>query len=220
MHQCRPQPDLIIFDCDGVLVDSELLSCRCLSEELAGFGLALSEAQALELFLGRSTKAIEQHYRDLGRSLPDSFLPGLKSRVLERFAASLEPIPGVGAVISGLAVPVCVASSSDIDRVSLSLDVTNLRAHFGDRIYTAQMVEHGKPAPDLFLYAAEKMGAQPARTLVIEDSVSGVQAGRAAGMTVWGFVGGSHYRARDGRAILSAAGADRVFAHMSDFWEA
>ncbi|WP_158672031.1 HAD family hydrolase [Bradyrhizobium guangdongense] len=220
MHQGRPQPDLIIFDCDGVLVDSELLSCRCLSEELAGFGLALSEAQALELFLGRSTKAIEQHYRDLGRSLPDGFLPGLKSRVLERFAASLEPIPGVGAVISGLAVPVCVASSSDIDRVSLSLDVTNLRAHFGDRIYTAQMVEHGKPAPDLFLYAAEKMGAQPARTLVIEDSVSGVQAGRAAGMTVWGFVGGSHYRARDGRAILSAAGADRVFAHMSDFWEA
>lgn len=220
MNQGRPQPDLIIFDCDGVLVDSELLSCRCLSEALAGFGLALSEAQALELFLGRSTKAIEQHYRGLGQSLPDRFLPGLKSRVLETFAASLEPIPGVGAVISGLTVPVCVASSSDIDRVWLSLDVTGLRAHFGDRIYTAQMVERGKPAPDLFLYAAEKMGTQPGRTLVIEDSVSGVQAGKAAGMTVWGFVGGSHYRARDGRAILSAAGADRVFAHMSDFWEA
>lgn len=122
-------------------------------------------------------------------------------------------------MISGLAIPVCVASSSDIDRVSLSLDVTGLRAHFGDRIYTAQMVARGKPAPDLFLYAADKMGAQPARTLVIEDSVSGVQAAKAAGMTVWGFVGGSHYRARDGRAILSAAGADRLFAHMSDFWE-
>jgi len=113
-----------------------------------------------------------------------------------------------------------VASSSDIDRVSLSLDVTGLRAHFGARLYTAQMVRHGKPAPDLFLHAAAQMGAEPPRALVIEDSVSGVQAGKAAGMTVWGFVGGSHYRARDGRAILSAAGADRVFSRMSDFWEA
>lgn len=94
MNEGQPQPDLIIFDCDGVLVDSELLSCRCLSEALAEVGLALSEAQALELFLGRSTKAIEQHYRGLGQSLPDSFLPGLKSHVLETFAASLEPIPG------------------------------------------------------------------------------------------------------------------------------
>lgn len=219
MDQGRPAPDLIIFDCDGVLVDSELLSCRCLSEVLAEFGLVLSAEQALELFLGRSTKAIEQHYRDLGQAVPDGFLPRLKSHVLETFAASLEPIPGVEAVISRLTVPFCLASSSDIDRVSLSLDVTGLRAHFGDRLYTAQMVRHGKPAPDLFLHAAENMRTPPSRTLVIEDSVSGVQAGKAAGMTVWGFVGGGHYRTRDGRAILSAAGADRVFARMSDFWE-
>ena len=169
MDQGRPKPDLIIFDCDGVLVDSELLSCRCLSEVLAEFGFVLSVEQALELFLGRSTRAIEQHYRDLGQVVPDDFLPRLKSRVLETFAASLEPIPGAGAVISGLTVPSCVASSSDIDRVSLSLDVTGLRAHFGDHIYTAQMVRNGKPAPDLFLYAADKMGADPARSLVIED---------------------------------------------------
>jgi HAD superfamily hydrolase (TIGR01509 family) len=219
MDEGRPNPDLIIFDCDGVLVDSELLSCRCLSEVLAEFGLVLSEEEALELFLGRSTKAIEQHYRDLGKVVPDGFLPRLKSRVLETLAASLEPIPGVEAVVSGLTVPFCVASSSDIDRVSLSLDVTGLRAYFGDRIYTAQMVRYGKPAPDLFLHAAENLRVSPARTLVIEDSVSGVQAGKAAGMTVWGFVGGGHYRSRDGRAILSAAGADRVFARMSDFWE-
>jgi beta-phosphoglucomutase-like phosphatase (HAD superfamily) len=82
------------------------------------------------------------------------------------------------------------------------------------------MVKHGKPAPDLFLHAAEAMLADPRRTLVIEDSVSGVKAAKAAGMTVWGFVGGSHYAARDGRAILQAAGADRVFARMSDFWPA
>jgi HAD superfamily hydrolase (TIGR01509 family) len=220
MDPGRPRPDLIIFDCDGVLVDSELLSCRCLSEVLAEFDIALSPQQALELFLGRSTKAIEQHYRDLGQTVPDGFLPRLKSQVLSTFAASLQPIPGIAGVISELPVPFCVASSSDLDRVALSLDVTGLRAHFGDRLYTAQMVRHGKPAPDLFLLAAEKMGVQPARTLVIEDSVSGVAAGKAAGMTVWGFVGGSHYRGRDGRAILSGAGADRVFARMSDFWEA
>ena len=220
MDHGQPMPDLIIFDCDGVLVDSELLSCRCLSEVLAEFDIVLSPQQALALFLGRSTKAIEQHYRDLGQIVPDGFLPRLKSQVLTTFAASLEPIPGIAGVVSGLSVPSCVASSSDMDRVALSLDVTGLAPHFGERIYTAQMVRHGKPAPDLFLLAADKMGAQPARTLVIEDSVSGVQAGKAAGMTVWGFVGGSHYRNRDGRDILSGAGADRVFARMSDFWEA
>jgi HAD superfamily hydrolase (TIGR01509 family) len=219
MDQGRPKPDLIIFDCDGVLVDSELLSCRCLSDVLAECGIALSVEQALELFLGRSTKAVEQHYRDLGQVVPEGFLPRLKSHVLTTFAGALQPIPGVADVISDLRAPFCVASSSDIDRVSLSLDVTGLRAHFGDRIYTAQMVRHGKPAPDLFLHAAAKMGAEPARTLVIEDSASGVQAGKAAGMTVWGFVGGSHYRGRDGQAILSGAGADRVFARMIDFWK-
>ena len=213
------KPDLIIFDCDGVLVDSEVLSCQCLSDVLAEFGIALSPEQALELFLGRSTAAIEQHYRERGQIVPDGFLARLKSRVIATFATSLRPIAGVGAVLSELDAPFCVASSSDIDRVSLSLDVTGLAPHFGDRLYTAQMVKHGKPAPDLFFHASEKMQISPARTLVIEDSISGVQAAKAAGMTVWGFVGGSHYAARDGQAILCGAGADRVFARMTDFWK-
>jgi HAD superfamily hydrolase (TIGR01509 family) len=220
MSNTRPEPDLIIFDCDGVLVDSELLSCACLSEVLSEFGFELSPERALELFLGRSTAAIAQHYRELGRIMPDAFLPRLKSHVLTIFSGSLQPISGIDAVISALRQPFCVASSSDIDRVSLALGVTGLAGYFGDRLYTAQMVKHGKPAPDLFLHAAEKMGSEPSRTLVIEDSVSGVQAAKAAGMTVWGFIGGSHYRARDGRAILREAGADRVFARMTDFWEA
>jgi len=215
--EIRPKPDLIIFDCDGVLVDSELLSCRCLSDELSEFGISLTLAQAIELFLGRSTSAITQYYRERGHAVPVDFPVRLKSRVLTAFEKALQPIPEVDTVLSSLGVPHCVASSSDLDRVALSLKVTGLAPHFGTRIYTAQMVAHGKPAPDLFLYAAEKMGAQPARTLVIEDSVSGVQAGKAAGMMVWGFVGGSHYRRRDGQAILSGAGADRVFARMSDF---
>lgn len=219
MDQIQPKPDLIIFDCDGVLVDSELLSCQCLSDELSVSGISLTLAQALELFLGRSTSAITQHYRELGQVVPVDFPLRLKSRVLTVLEQALRPVHDVDAVLSGLRVPHCVASSSDLDRVALSLKVTGLAPHFETRIYTAQMVRHGKPAPDLFLHAAEKMGAAPARTLVIEDSVSGVQAGKAAGMTVWGFVGGSHYRGRDGRAILSAAGADRVFAQMSDFWK-
>ena len=89
---------------------------------------------------------------------------------------------------------------------------------FATRWLGMQMVERGKPAPDLFLYAAERMHAEPRRTLVIEDSVSGVTAGKAAGMTVWGFVGGSHYQSRDGKAMLAQAGADRVFGRMADFW--
>jgi HAD superfamily hydrolase (TIGR01509 family) len=212
--------DLIIFDCDGVLVDSELLSCRCLSEVLAEFGFELSVEQALDLFLGRSTAAIGRYFRERGEVLPDLFLSRLKARVLETFAGALQPIPEMGSVLSALKTSHCVASSSDIDRVSLSLNVTGLSSYFDGRLYTAQMVKHGKPAPDLFLHAADEMRAAPARTLVIEDSISGVQAAKAAGMMVWGFVGGSHYRERDGRAILSAAGADRVFARMSEFWEA
>jgi HAD superfamily hydrolase (TIGR01509 family) len=210
--------DLIIFDCDGVLVDSEILSCGCLSDALASQGIDLGVDEALELFVGRSTAAVREHYQALGRLLPDAFSTELKTRVRETFSTSLSPIEGVLATLESLRLPICVASSSDLDRVCLSLALTGLAKYFGGRLYTSQMVKRGKPAPDLFLHAAEAMNADPRRTLVIEDSVSGVRAGKAAGMTVWGFVGGSHYASRDGRAILQAAGADRVFAHMSDFW--
>jgi HAD superfamily hydrolase (TIGR01509 family) len=124
----------------------------------------------------------------------------------------------VSSILEALRIPYCVASSSDVDRVSLSLSLTGLAPHFNSHLYTSQMVKRGKPAPDLFLYAAERMKAEPHRTLVIEDSVSGVRAAKAAGMTVWGFVGGSHYQSRDGRDILLGAGADRVFERMADFW--
>jgi len=211
-------PDLIIFDCDGVLVDSEVLSCRCLSEALAGYGINLGLDQALDQFLGRSMTAVLEYYEAKGGLIPEQFSAELRAGVRAAFLSALCPIDGVGSVLEGLQIPHCVASSSDFDRVSFSLSLTGLAPHFDGRLYTSQMVEHGKPAPDLFLYAAEKMRADPRRTLVIEDSVSGVTAGKAAGMTVWGFVGGSHYQSRDGKAILSEAGADRVFGRMADFW--
>jgi HAD superfamily hydrolase (TIGR01509 family) len=212
------RPHLIIFDCDGVLVDSELLSCRCLCEALAGCGIEVGMEETLDLFLGRSLDAVLEHYQGLGRSIPRQFPAELRAKVQETFRSALCPIDGVGSVLEGLEIPHCVASSSALDRVSLSLSLTGLARHFGDRLYTAQMVDRGKPAPDLFLYAARRMQADPARTLVIEDSVSGVRAAKAAGMTAWGFVGGSHYRVRDGAANLHEAGADRVFARMADFW--
>ena len=212
------KPDLIIFDCDGVLVDSEVLSCRCLSEVLAGYGINLGLDQALDLFLGRSVAAVLEHYGALGRSIPDQFPAELRAGVRAAFLSALRPIEGVSSLLECLRIPHCVASSSDVDRVSFSLSLTGLAPHFDSRLYTSQMVEHGKPAPDLFLYAAERMQVDPHRTLVIEDSISGVKAGKAAGMTVWGFVGGSHYQSRDGNAILRKAGADRVFERMADFW--
>jgi len=214
------QPDLIIFDCDGVLVDSEVLSCRCLSKVLASYGIDLGLDQALDLFLGRSMTAVVEHYAALGRPIPEQFSAELTAGVRAAFTSALCPIEGVSSVLEGLQIPHCVASSSDVDRVSLSLSLTGLAPHFDNRLYTSQMVERGKPAPDLFLHAAERMQADPRRTLVIEDSISGVEAGKAAGMTVWGFVGGSHYQSRDGKAILREAGADRVFGRMADFWRA
>ena len=219
MTSGRAKPDLVIFDCDGVLVDSEVLSCECLSETLGEAGVDVSIEQALHLFLGRSSSAVAQYCRDRGRSVPETFLPELKLRVLARFRRELKPIPGIAPLLSDFKLRSCVASSSDLDRVALSLALTGLAEHFGNRLYTAQMVKHGKPAPDLFLHAAAQMQAAPVRTLVIEDSVSGVVAAKAAGMTVWGFVGGSHYVSRDGRAMLEQAGADRVFDRMADFWK-
>ena len=209
--------DLVIFDCDGVLVDSEMLSCQCLSESFGAYGIDLSLEEINHLFLGRSLAAIREFLLTHGWP-PDPFLAGLKSRVQESFRRSLQPIDGIGAVLSSLRIPFCVASSSCLDRVSLSLTLTGLGGHFGDRLYTSQLVARGKPAPDLFLYAAARMKAEPARTLVVEDSVSGVTAGKAAGMTVWAFTGGSHYRSRDGRRALYDAGADRVFERMANFW--
>ena len=209
--------DLVIFDCDGVLVDSETLSCSCLVELLQRHGIDVELEVVFERFLGRSISAVADHFMALGRVMPADFTAELRLLVRRSFAQSLRAMAGVESVLRLLDTAYCVASSSDLERVNFSLQMTGLSAQFADRVYTAQMVQSGKPAPDLFLYAAARMSAEPGRTLVIEDSVSGVQAGKAAGMTVWGFVGGSHYSSRNGRALLAAAGADRVFDHMVDF---
>jgi HAD superfamily hydrolase (TIGR01509 family) len=209
--------ELVVFDCDGVVVDSEVLACTALAGVLGRHGMPVAPEEVSARYLGRSTGfVLEDYRRRLGRGLPATFLAELQDAIAAAFRAGLTPIAGVEPVLAGLAVPYCLASSSSRPRIDLALAVTGLSAYFGDRIYDAAMVAHAKPAPDLFLHAAKAMGKAPARTLVIEDSVSGVAAGKAAGMTVWGFVGGSHCVAAT-EARLREAGADRIFSRMADF---
>ena len=209
--------NLLIFDCDGVLVDSEVLSCQCLIEVLARHGVSVDLDEAFDRFLGRSSLAVEEYYlTTTGAPLPRQFGSELRTHLASSFRRSLQLIPHVRLVLDSIDRPYCLASSSDADRLRMTLSVAGLERYFGDRVYTSAMVAHGKPAPDLFLFAAAKMSASAAETLVIEDSINGVLAGKAAGMTVWGFIGGSHYSGRDGGRLLSDAGADRVFGSMAD----
>jgi HAD superfamily hydrolase (TIGR01509 family) len=208
--------DLIIFDCDGVLVDSELLSCNTLIACLRRHAIEVDLETAIDRFLGRSTQAVTDYCSRRGCWLPEDFFAELRTALRAAFTDALQPIPGAAAVLRTLRTPYCVASSSDRERIDHSLQVTGLAEIVGARIFSADTVANGKPAPDLFLHAAASIGATAENTLVIEDSVSGVQAAKAAGMTVWGFVGGSHYASRQGRALLEAAGVDRVFNRMAD----
>jgi HAD superfamily hydrolase (TIGR01509 family) len=209
--------DLIIFDCDGVVVDSEILSCGCLLTLLREYEIEIDLAEVYQRFLGRNFQSVADQYQ-LWRSepVPGDFRSKWETAIRLAFSASLHAMPGIADLLASLKAPFCIASSSDLDRVNLSLSLAKISTFFDGRVFTSQMVKRGKPAPDLFLHAAAVMGADPSRALVIEDSVSGVAAGKAAGMTVWGFTGGSHYAGRDGRAMLEASGATQVFDKMDD----
>ncbi|MBV9568535.1 MAG: HAD family hydrolase [Hyphomicrobiales bacterium] len=209
--------ELIIFDCDGVLVDSEVLSCNCLTDMLRRHEIEADLDFVFEKFLGRSVRAVTDYYRAHGRNIPRDFPVELRALVRRSFVDGLRPIPDVASLLRTLGTLYCVASSSDLERVEFSLELTGLADLFIGKMFSAQMVRRGKPAPDLFLHAAASMGVDARKVLVVEDSVSGVEAAKAAGMTVWGFVGGSHYARRDGAALLTAVGADRVFDRMEDF---
>jgi HAD superfamily hydrolase (TIGR01509 family) len=210
--------DLVIFDCDGVLVDSEMLSCQCLIDVLGRYGVNVDRNEVFDRFLGRSFSAVEEYYlAATGRRLQGQFAADLHRSLELSFRASLQLVPHVRGMLDTMDGPYCLASSSDKERIQMTLSIAHLDGYFDGRIYSASMVERGKPAPDLFLAAAAGMDSSAAKTLVIEDSVNGVIAGKAAGMTVWGFVGGSHYAGRDGERLLTEAGADRVFASMADF---
>lgn len=189
--------DLVILDCDGVLIDSEIISLSMLIAELAARGVHVDLDYVSRNFLGRSYPTVMRQIRDqFGLDLPSEFETQYRDRLLAAFQTDIKVMPGVRAALDGLALPRCVATSSSPKRAEMSLGLTGLGDLVGPRLFTASMVDRGKPAPDLFLHAAAACGADPARCLVIEDSLTGIRAGLAAGMTVWRFTGGSHMAGR------------------------
>jgi HAD superfamily hydrolase (TIGR01509 family) len=185
--------DLVIFDCDGVLVDSEVISCRAHAEALTRHGYPITPDQVLARFLGVSDREARQAVEaELGRSLPDDFEVQMKQAALQRYTDDLEDIPYVRETIEAIAVSKCVASSGTPEKIRHGLVRAGLYDLLAPNIFSAAQVKRGKPAPDLFLFAARQMQVPPERCLVIEDSLPGVTGARAAGMTVLGFHGGSH----------------------------
>lgn len=207
--------DLLIFDCDGVLVDSEGMSLRVLSESMGAYGVPMSVEACRDAFMGRHNADIVRGMEArVGRPLPGE-AQRLRALMLERMERELRPVPGVADVLRQLKGPRCVASSSDPERIRLTLGWTGLLPFFGDAIFSGVDVPRGKPAPDLFLHAAASMGVVPEAATVIEDSVLGVAAGVAAGMRVIGFSGGEH--CDDAQADrLKEAGATAVISDMAD----
>ncbi|MCA6126100.1 HAD family hydrolase [Bradyrhizobium sp. WSM 1704] len=208
--------DLVIFDCDGVLVDSEVISCRAHAETLTRHGFPITPDGVLKRFLGVSDREARQIVEtELGRALPETFEAEVKQATLSFYADDLSAIAHVGDAIAALTLPKCVASSGTPEKIRHGLSCAGLYDQLAPHIFSAVQVRRGKPAPDLFLFAAKQMGADPARCVVIEDSVPGITGARAAGMTVLGFFGGSHCTAEH-EALLHKAGATVTFADMRE----
>lgn len=206
---------LIIFDCDGVLVDSEPLAKDVVLELIAEAGYIFSETDYYQHLLGKSRQqdvatlrnqfAIQLAVEDLEQS---------EQRLLARFTSSLKPTPGIVDLLAQLDCDACVASSSSLGRIDLSLTVTGLRQYFANNIFSASMVANGKPAPDLFLHAAASMGYLVEQCIVIEDSPSGIQAAQAAGMLVIAFLGGGHAKPAGLESKIAALKPDAVIHNM------
>jgi HAD superfamily hydrolase (TIGR01509 family) len=207
---------LLIFDCDGVLVDSELLAHAAMAELMGELGRPMSMQEALKIFPGKRLRdALAAAEAWLGAPIPPDLAARAGERLLATFRRELKPVNGVQQAIEALPYPRCVASSSTRERLQVSLDVTGLAPLFGDNVFSADQVANGKPAPDLFLFAARAMNVPPAGCIVIEDSALGIAAARAAGMAVVGFAGASHVNA-DMAGRLASAGADALIDAMSE----
>jgi len=207
--------DGILFDNDGVLVDSEVIYISVECELLAEIGLIYDRSTYLTRFVGLS---MPDYYRELaidyrtnvGGDFPPDFAEKLSQRAWLRMEAELTALPNSKELVDKFGGPVAVASSMPLVAIHRKLALVDLTDVFGPHVYSAEQVEHGKPSPDLFLLVAQKLNLKPERCLVIEDSVNGVRAGVAAGMTVFGFIGGSHADVDLG-VRLRDAGAVSVF---------
>lgn len=209
----RAARPLVIFDCDGVLVDSEVLACDVQARAVTAYGLPMSGAEVARQFLGMSAKDMRGLLETaLGRPLPADHESRCGAELFDLFRRELKPVAGVEDVLVEMErarTARCVASSSSPERIALALQVTGLSGFFGEHVFSSTMVERGKPAPDLFLHAAKTMGFGPESCVVVEDSLNGIKAARSAGMRALGFLGGGHCPAGHGDDLL-AAGADHI----------
>jgi HAD superfamily hydrolase (TIGR01509 family) len=207
----------LIFDFDGVIADSEALANTVLAEHVSRLGRPTTLDEALMRYTGRRwADAMDQVAADIGAPLPAGFSEALQAATLERFRSDLRLVPGAEAFIRRFeAVPRAIASSSAMARLSLCLSVLGLEATFGDKVFSADLVARGKPYPDVFLLAADRLGVAPAGCLAIEDSPSGIRAAAAAGMTAVGLCAASHVRAGHAERLRDA-GAQRLASSWAE----
>ena len=206
--------ELVIFDCDGVLVDSEPMINQAHASVLTACGYPITEQDLVARFCGMSDREmLDIIEREWGRTLPIAYAERVGAVIEAGFRQSLTAIEGVAEVLEALSLPICVASSSTLEQIRAKLQLTGLLQRFGENLFSATMVARGKPAPDLFLHSAQQLAVVPDRCLVIEDSPAGIEAARAAGMTVIGFSGGSHCGRGHG-ALLQEHGATLVIDDM------
>lgn len=210
---------LLIFDCDGVLVDSEIVSARVDSEILKGLGYEIAPSEIAHLYAGMTTRRLfETIGAEIGREIPDEKIREAEEATDRRLAAEVEAIDGVHAMLDRLDDPRCICSNSRPGRLEVTLRKAGLWDRFRPYVFSAQALGEGrgKPAPDIFLHAAAEFDADPADTLVIEDSVSGVAGAVAAGMRVVGFTGASHSWPGHGEALMDA-GALTIIRRLADY---
>ncbi|HYH54567.1 MAG TPA: HAD family hydrolase [Solirubrobacterales bacterium] len=203
-------PELVIFDCDGVLVDSDRISLRIQAEKITALGPETSYEDCVRDFLGLGMPATLKIVAErLGRPLPPRWEEDLNAAVREAFRSELRPVAGVLDALEEIELPTCIASSGSLEKMRFTVGLTGLWDRFAGRIYSGDEVPRGKPAPDLFLHAAACMGAEPSRCVVVEDSPFGVAGARAAGMSVLGY-------APDGSGERLAHEGARTFKSMKD----
>lgn len=214
-----PQPELVIFDCDGVLVDSEIIAARVEAELLTAAGYAIEPDDLVERFAGLTFKDILLRIEQVSNvPFQASLLDQAEALVDDRLRREVREIEGARRAVTGLVTPRCICSNSRSERVEFMLERTGLLHLFDGRIFSSLETpsRNPKPAPDVFIYAAKRLGAEPGNTFVIEDSVHGVSAAKAAGMRVIGFTGASH--SYPGHAdALTDAGAETVIRRWADF---
>ncbi len=210
------KPELIIFDCDGVLIDSEVIANRVNVEVLAGLGVEFTLEDYMERFVGVSLRDEVVEIEKLRKiKLPDDYESRLMTHKHKIFDQELKAIEGIVEFVTSISLPKAVASGSSPERLEYTLKHTHLWELFAPHVYSTTLVPKSKPAPDIFLYTADKFSVKPAKCLVIEDSTLGVRAGVAAGMTVLGFSGGSHIKDGHEEKLLEL-GATKVFSKMQD----